>query len=54
MDRFSVSVPSCIISDEALPDVICGQAVTAAINFVDYCCQQTAFMAGRGDIDEEI
>lgn len=26
----------------------------AAINFVDVCCQHTAFMAGRGVISEEI
>lgn len=26
----------------------------AAINFVTLCCQQTAFIAGRGEIQEEI
>ena len=26
----------------------------AAINFVDVCCQHTAFIAGRGTISEEI
>ena len=30
------------------------QAVAAAINFVQLCCQQAAFIAGRGDIEEEI
>ncbi len=30
------------------------QALTAAIAFVELCCQQTAFMAGRGDISEDI
>ena len=29
-------------------------AVSAAIDFVGLCCQQTAYMAGRGDIKEEI
>lgn len=28
--------------------------IKAAINFVDVCCQHTAFMAGRGVISEEI
>jgi hypothetical protein len=29
-------------------------AIDAAIDFVDICCQQTAFIAGRGDINNEI
>ena len=29
-------------------------AIVAAIDFVGLCCQQTAFMAGRGDSKEEI
>ena len=28
--------------------------LTAAINFVDVCCQHTAFIAGRGTISQEI
>ena len=28
--------------------------ITSAINVVEICCQQTAFIAGRGDIKEEI
>lgn len=40
--------------DEAIPNVICEQAIIAAIDFVEYCCQHTAFIACRGNIDEEI
>ncbi len=29
-------------------------AMLASINFVELCCQQTAFMAGRGNIGEDI
>ena len=29
-------------------------AIAAAIKFVQLCCQQTAHMAGRGNIKEEI
>ena len=29
-------------------------AIVAAINFTDLCLQQTAFMAGRGNIVEDI
>ena len=34
--------------------IISEEAVSAAINFVQLCCQQTAYMAGRGDIMEEV
>lgn len=30
------------------------EAIAAAIKFVQLCCQQTAHMAGRGNIKEEI
>jgi len=33
---------------------ITDDAITAAINFLGLCCQQTAYMAGREDIKEEI
>ena len=29
-------------------------AISAAIDFIDVCCQHTAYMAGRGIISEEI
>ena len=37
-----------------ITDEISEEAVTAVINFVQLCCQQTAYMAGRGRILEEI
>ena len=33
---------------------ITDSAVLGAINFVDLCCQQASYMAGRGDIREDI
>ena len=37
-----------------IPTVIGVNAITAAINVVDVCIQHAAFLAGRGDIDEQI
>lgn len=37
-----------------IPDTISEQAIVAAQDFVDVCCQHTAFVAGRGDIQEAI
>ena len=34
-------------------DTILENAILASINFVELCCQQTAFIAGRGDIKDE-
>jgi len=33
---------------------ISNEAIVAAINFVDVCCQQTAYMAGRNDLRQDI
>ena len=41
-------------SPEDVPAQISEEAIATAITFVGMCCQQTAFMAGRGDIREEI
>ena len=41
-------------SDSPLSTEISESAVADAINFVQLCCQQTAFMAGRDYIQEEI
>lgn len=46
---FNVNSPTSQVSDE-----ISEEAILASINFVALCCQQTAFMAGRGSITEEI
>lgn len=40
--------------DEDIGGTITNEAVLAAIGFVELCCQQTAFMAGRGLISEDI
>ena len=37
--------PSCTITEEALE---------AGIEFVELCCQHTAYITGRGKIDEEV
>ena len=37
-----------------VPMVIGANAISAAINVVDVCIQHAAFLAGRGDIDEQI
>ena len=37
-----------------VPTEITEKAIKAAINFIELCNQQTAFMAGREDIQEEI
>lgn len=38
----------------AIPSVIGEDAVKAAIDFVDVCIQQAAFLAGRGNVQEAI
>lgn len=41
--------------DTSIPQVIIScDAITAATHFVEMCGQHVAFIAGRGEIDEEI
>ena len=40
--------------EEPFPSTISVQAINAAIDFVEVCCQQTAYIAGRGKICDEI
>ena len=40
-------------SDE-IASVISESAIKVAVNFVSLCCQQTAYMTGRGNIKEEV
>lgn len=42
------------VLDEEGSKEISDSIITAAINLVETCCQQTAYIAGRGDIKEEI
>lgn len=37
-----------------LPLLISDEALAAAENFVDVCCQHAAYLTGRKDIDVEI
>jgi hypothetical protein len=39
---------------EPLPQTISENTIMASMDFVDVCCQQTAFIAGRHLIDEEL
>ena len=34
--------------------MISEDAIKAAINFVEICCQQAAFIGGKGTIEEEV
>lgn len=43
-----------IESEGSLPSTITQEAIEAAINFVEVCCQHTAFVTGRGNIEEEL
>ena len=52
---FGISSSNAEDTDEQVPpDQISEEAIIAAINFVELCCQQTAFMAGRGHVSDEI
>ena len=42
------------LEDERLGNIISTAAITVAIHFVEVCCQQAAYMAGRGELDEEL
>ena len=41
-------------SFDSISDQITEEAIAASVNFVGLCCQQTAYIAGRGDIKEDI
>lgn len=38
----------------SVPDEVSDAALKAAVDFVSISCQQTVYVAGRGQIDEEI
>ena len=40
--------------EEPLPKVVSEAAIMTAINFVEVCCQHTAYISGRGSIDHEL
>ena len=45
---------SLTINLSSVPSTISEQAIRAAIDFADVSCQHTAYIAGRGEIEEEI
>ena len=42
------------VDEEEICTTVSEKAFKAAINFVEVCCQQTAYLTGRGEIDEEL
>ncbi len=40
--------------EDSLPSTITEVAIEAAIDFVEVCCQHTAFVTGRSIIEEEL
>lgn len=42
------------LEEDSVQDTVSTQAIGAAINFVEVCCQQTAYIAGRGSLEEEL
>ncbi len=42
------------LEGEELGNTITPVAIQAAIHFVEVCCQQTAYIAGRGELDKEL
>jgi hypothetical protein len=38
----------------SVPNEVSKEAITAAIDLVELTCQQTAFMVGRGPLEEEV
>lgn len=43
-----------VLFQEKIEQNISTEAVIAAINFVEVCCQHTAYMADRGQIEDEV
>ena len=46
--------PAVGFDDNHVGSEITNKAVLAAINLVEVCCQQTAYMAGRGELQQDI
>ena len=43
-----------IDKDDSLPSTITETAIKCAIDFVEVCCQHTAYLTGRGNIEQEL
>ena len=42
------------LEEENVDDTVTVAAINAAIHFVEVCCQQTAYIAGRGELEKEL
>ena len=40
--------------DQPLEEEVRGSSIKAAVNFIQLACQQTAFIAGKGDLQEDM
>ena len=53
--RVSVSMHALFsLECEELSYTVTKDAIDAAIHFVEVCCQQTAYIAGRGELEKEL
>ena len=50
----SIQTESDRMEVSPVPSTISEQAIRAAIDFVDVSCQHTAYIAGRGEIEDEV
>lgn len=41
-------------NEDPLPETVTTTAIEAAINFIEVCSQQTAYIAGRGNINDDL
>ena len=51
---FSVDPEREASKEEANPDILCEDAVIASINFVKTACQHALYIAGKGNLEEEL
>lgn len=42
------------LEDEQTSQTITVNTIDAAIHFVEVCCQQTAYISGRGELEQEL
>ena len=52
--RATMHVLFHLSNNDPLPSTITDEAIAAAIDFVDVCCQHTAFISGRGRLHENL
>ena len=42
------------LEEENVDDTVTVATINVAIHFVEVCCQQTAYIAGRGELEKEL